>query len=200
MSRRVTLTQLVADAATLMAFRDEVAQGAIVAFPTDTVWGFGVSPASALGIERLYQIKGRDRDKPLILLINEVDRVLALHLGFAPEAAMVMRRHWPGPLTAVLEVTRELPFSWPLPTLGVRVPDHVELRCLLATLPLGLLTTSANRSGEAPVAGAEAVEAQFGAEVGWILVAPEHPAAPPSTVADLTRWPPTILRQGAVKL
>jgi len=109
--------------------------GQVVAFPTDTVYGLGA--ATDAGVERIYQLKGRAEDKPLVLMAADIE-ALAGRVSVGPLALRYMRRFWPGPLTLVLPA--------PAGTVGVRVPDHpLALDLLRAAGPLW--TTSANRSG-----------------------------------------------------
>ena len=130
--------------------------GGVVAFPTDTVYGVGCDPYNADAVRRVYRIKGRDASKPLPVLVRSAE--VARGIGrMGDEAAALASRHWPGPLTIIVEVTdRALAGSMGLPgSVAVRVPGG---RCISRLLDMcDMVTgTSANRSGEpSPVRAAD---------------------------------------------
>lgn len=163
-----------------------LAEGAVVGFPTDTVYGLAATDA---GVEGIYRLKGRDRAKPLVLMAADAGALAGI-VTIDARARRLMDRYWPGPLTLVLPAVSG-------GTVGVRVPDHaLALELLRRTGPLW--TTSANPSGEP--------ESQTAAEVaerlpGLTAVVDGGPAAgsPPSTVLDLTGGVPVVLRAGAIE-
>src|SRR6266702_7280434 len=120
--------------------------GAVVAFPTDTVYGLGASFDDELAQKRIYQIKGRPVGMPLILMVAAESQLEGLvHIDSRAEA--MMRRWWPGPLTLILHAIGGR-------TLGVRIPKHkVALDLLRHAGPL--MTTSANLHGGEPAMDAD---------------------------------------------
>ncbi len=186
-------------AAAVAALRD----GAIVAFPTDTVYGIGVAPGTANGIERLFAAKERPPDKAIVLLIGDAEAVTGI-ATWTPAGEALARAFWPGGLTIVLpratDARVRLALSHgdePPPTVGLRVPDHPAPRFLAAGLG-ALPTTSANRSGQPEAATAAAIQEQLGASLALILDAGPAPGGPPSTVVDASGETVTIVRHGAV--
>lgn len=170
--------------------------GGVVAFPTDTVPGLACLAESVPGVKAIYALKGRDAEKPLILFVEDFAAVERLTGGLSARQRGLLARLWPGPFTAVLPLAG----SWPAGVgrdgaAGFRIPDHSGAGALVRAAGRPLATTSANRSGMPPLARAEDAAALWGAEV--FIVPGVATPAPPSTVADLTCWPPRILRPGS---
>jgi L-threonylcarbamoyladenylate synthase len=183
----------------------EVAQalraGAVVAFTTDTVYGLGCDAQQADAARRIFEAKGRAPKHPLILLGHDRD---ALFRYGAPVAAAeaLAARFWPGPLTLVVPVAASLPpeVTGGGTTIGIRIPDHPVALGLLAAFGAPLATTSANRSGASAALTAQEVIAQLGDAIGIVVDGGPSPLAAPSTVLDLTRELPTVVRRGAVTI
>ena len=155
-----------------MTFDECIGSGGIVLFPADTVYGLAVDPGNEEAIERMYELKGRPREKKSALMYFHADDVPDL-----PDAA---RRLLPGPITVVLADGR-----------GVRVPDGPRL----ATVPV--LQTSANPSGGPDPRRLEDVEPRIREGVDLEIDGGELPGTA-STVVDLSGGEPRILREGAV--
>ncbi|MEO8462201.1 MAG: L-threonylcarbamoyladenylate synthase [Chloroflexota bacterium] len=173
---------------------DVLRAGGIVAFPTDTVYGIGVSPATPGGIERLFHVKQRPPDKGIPLLLGSADQVL--DVGVPTDASRrLAATFWPGPLTLVLvRLRRTLELE---PTIGVRLPNHPCPRALAAALG-PLPTTSANLSGGPDALDAATVAATLGDEIDLILDGGRTAGPVASTVVDCTVVPPTVLREGVL--
>jgi L-threonylcarbamoyladenylate synthase len=161
--------------------------GAVVAFPTDTVYGLGASFDDEVARKRIYQIKGRPVGMPLILMVAAESQLEGLvHVDSRAEA--MIRKWWPGPLTLVL-------YAIGGGTLGVRIPKHkVALGLLRHSGPL--MTTSANLHGREPAMNAEEAAALSG--VMAVLDGGAAPGGTASTVLDLTGPEPHVLREGAI--
>lgn len=177
-------------------------RGGIIAFPTDTVYGLGALAVEQEAIERIYEIKGRDRSKSLVLFLAEGDSVWMWTDGIPEQALMLAEEHWPGPLTLVLKASSRVPevLLSSAGNVGIRVPGHEPLRALLARLSSPLATTSANLSGAPASRSAKEVSAALGNEVDLILDGGGAARGVESTVVDLTRIRPHLLRRGAIPL
>src|SRR6266513_5575958 len=171
----------------LMRAAKMLRSGGVIAFPTDTVYGLGVSADDELAAKRIYQIKGRPPGMPLILMVAAESQLEGLvHVDSRAEA--MMRRWWPGPLTLVLHAIGG-------GTLGVRIPKHkVALDLLRHAGPL--MTTSANRHGAEPAMDADEAGALSG--VMAVVDGGAAPGGTASTVLDLTGPEPHVLRDGAI--
>ncbi len=172
--------------------------GWLVAFPTDTVYGLGAMLFNAQAIEQLYIVKGRDAAKAIAVLVGDEAGLAQVAREMSGVAARLARRFWPGPLTLVVAAHPALPVNLsPLPTVGVRMPDHpVALALLRRTGPLAV--TSANLSGEPSATTAEDVYAQLKGRIPFILDGGQTPGGLPSTVVDCTGSELVILRPGPI--
>lgn len=161
--------------------------GAVVAFPTDTVYGLGASFDDEVARKRIYQVKGRPVGMPLILMVAAESQLEGLvHVDSRADA--YMRKWWPGPLTLILHAIGG-------GTLGVRIPKHkVALDLLRHAGPL--MTTSANLHGRDPAMTAEEAGALAG--VMAVIDGGIAPGGTPSSVLDLTTPEPHVLREGAI--
>jgi len=177
-----------------------IKQGGVVAFPTDTVYGIGVSVFSSESIEKLFIVKGRAAAKAIPVLIGDPAQ-LDLVAASASEAALrLAQRFWPGPLTLVVSRHPSLPTVLSsLPTVGVRMPNHpVALRLLRQSGPLA--TTSANLSGGPDPSSAQEVLSQLAGRIDLVLDGGPCPGGVPSTVVDCTSSDLRLLRPGPLSL
>lgn len=184
--------------------------GELVAFPTETVWGLGADARRDAAVERLCDWKGRERDAPLSILVADRDDLVALDFELGPAAARVADAFWPGPLTLVLRCRRRFAAGVARAdgAVGVRCSSHPLAAALARRLRaerVGPITaTSLNRSGEAPARSrAEARtlcgrESESGSPRLLDVDGAEAGGEDASTVIDLTKAPPAVLRWGAV--
>ena len=174
--------------------------GGVVAVPTDTIYGLAASAFDLGAVERVYRIKGRSAAMALPLLLAGPDDV-ALCAVEVPELAMRLAGHfWPGPLTLVLRRSAAIPdaVTGGGDIVALRVPDHPVPRALARELGAPITGTSANRAGGPAATTAGAVRAELGGDVDRIIDGGECPGGVPSTVLDVTRPVPSIVRAGAV--
>lgn len=178
--------------------------GGLAAMPTETVYGFGCVLEHE-PLRRLQRLKGRDSDKPFLILIPGVEA--APELRWSTEALELAKVFWPGALTLVLQDAEEkFPPSVRNPRGGVavRVSPHPLARAVLAALGTPIVSTSANRPGGFPAQSAEeareAVEGLGGEEDLWILDGGHLEPSPPSTIVDLSGSVPMVRRAGAVPI
>lgn len=174
-------------------------EGGIVAFPTDTLYGLAVDPRVDAAAARLFRVKRRMEGEALPLIAANLDQALAAG-EFTAQALRLARAFWPGPLTLVVLARpglspRVLAGGT---TLGIRVPAHPAARALAGGLGGPITATSANLSGRPPVATAAALDPALAAALDAVLDAGPAPGGPASTIVDVTREPPRLLRAGAV--
>jgi L-threonylcarbamoyladenylate synthase len=185
----------IADAATALR------RGALVAFPTETVYGLGADATNGLAIAALYAAKGRPSFNPLIIHVTQMEAVAAL-ARVTPVAERLGAAFWPGPLTLVLAKRPDCPVvelaTAGLDTIAVRIPGHPVAHALLRAANLPIAAPSANRSGHVSPTTAAHVEADLGDRVGMILDGGPTPLGLESTVVDATGPEPIVLRLGAV--
>jgi L-threonylcarbamoyladenylate synthase len=176
-----------------------VEAGELIVFPTDTVYGIGCDPWNAEAIQRIYEAKGRETTKAIPLLLSDVSGLQIAVTSIPLAAEMLGRAFWPGALTLVLPRRPELPkILSGSDTVAVRVPDHEELRGLIARAGGALAATSANRSGEPDTTDAESARRALSERVALVIDGGQTRGGVPSTVVDCTVSPVRVLREGAI--
>ena len=174
----------------------------MIAFRTDTFYGLGADPFNATAVAKIRELKGREDNKPILLLLSdasEADRFIADRSRAFEE---LVRKFWPGPLTIVGVAVADLPeeiTAW-TGTVGVRVPADSDVRELVRVCGGALTATSANPSGREPARTATEVIEYFGERVDLVIDGGEVTVTEPSTVLDVTASPPRVVREGAIKL
>jgi L-threonylcarbamoyladenylate synthase len=196
--RRIELRDLLASPEEISRFREVLARGGVAALPTETFYALAADPTSERGVSRIFEFKGRDDGKPLLVLFSSRRQLEALGVSAHPDLLDRLFRLWPAPLTVVLPLSAPIPASRGSATLGVRMPAVAAVRRLLDAV--GPLTgTSANRSGTPPLSSPDAVEEALGSDIDLIVDGGPTPGGEPSTVIDATREPPVVLRPGAFR-
>ena len=179
-------------------------EGGTVAFPTETVYGLGADVTSPDAINKIYQIKQRPIDHPLIVHIGDVS-----HLHYwaqaIPDSAWKLANHfWPGPLTLILQRSRHIPDSVTggQDTVGLRIPAHPVALALLEALgpEKALAAPSANRFGRISPTTAAHVQEELGAAVDMILDGGACEVGLESTIISFHDQSPKILRPGGITL
>ena len=182
--------------------REVISRGGVIAYPTDTYYGLGADPKNPVAVKRLFEIKGRKVDQPILLLIAKADDVKMWTAEINPASEHLMEKFWPGPLTLVFkartDVLRELTAG--TGTIGLRVPGNEVTRSLLNFLGIALTGTSANVSGGSSPQTAEDAAASLGDTVDLILDGGRTAGGRPSTVVDVSTGQPSVLREGALRL
>jgi len=174
--------------------------GAVVAIPTDTLYGLAANPFSEEAVLRVFAAKGRPADRPLPLVAADVDQIEA-HLGrLPPRAAALAARFWPGPLTLVIAAPAGLAPQVTAGTgsVGVRVPAAAVARAVSLAVGHPITATSANISDEPGTADPAVVEALLGDRIDLLIDGGTTPGGPASTIVDMTVNPPALVRAGAI--
>ena len=174
-------------------------RGGVVAFPTDTVYGLGAHSGMARAIEKLFQIKERERLKAIPLLIARAEDLATVAARVPDIAWRLAKRFWPGPVTLVVPKGPTVldVLTGGSTSVAVRVPAHQVALQLIAALGTPLAATSANLSGQPEAVTAEEVCEVLGGRVPLLLDGGRCPGGVASTVVDVTVHPPCIRRRGA---
>jgi len=172
--------------------------GGLVAFPTETVYGLGADGLSPEAVARIYAAKGRPATNPVILHVADGPAARALVSHWPEEAQALAERFWPGPLTLVLPASDLVPSIVRAggPSVALRCPAHPVALALIRATGRPLAAPSANRSQHLSPTLAQHVASSLGDAVDLILDAGPTPAGLESTILDLTRARPRILRPG----
>lgn len=174
--------------------------GELVAFPTETVYGLGADALNLEAVAKIFTAKARPRDHPLIVHLPDAGH-LERWAREVPEAArMLAQRFWPGPLTLILKRTPQVPdaVTGGQDTVGLRVPGHALALELLAGFGSGIAAPSANRFGRISPTTAAHVREELGDRVALILDGGPCRVGIESTILDLSRVDPMILRPGSI--
>lgn len=177
-------------------------QGSVVALPTDTFYGLAVDPVNLHAVEQIYQIKARQKHKPLSLLISSLAQAYELARDNDPMLDRLADKFWPGPLTVILRAGTKLPLRSTAYTgnVALRVPDAAIARAVVDKFGLPITATSANLQGANECTHAACVRDQIGERIPLIIDGGPTGRAQPTTIVDLSlgpgRW--MILREGAI--
>lgn len=178
--------------------------GGVVSFVTDTVWGVGCLPDNEKGAENIYELKNRDRSKPLILMSDSVEHLLPYIKNVSPMARELIKKHFPGALTLIFEKSEKTPdfITSYKNTVGIRVPDNAVFKKLCEVVDGHVLaTTSANLSNRPPAQNYEEAKEFVGAHVDYVFEDYGCKCAGlASTVALAVNDEVKVLRQGSVKV
>jgi protein-tyrosine phosphatase len=157
-----------------------LAEGQLVALPTETVYGLAASACRADAVERLIRAKGRDSKQPFALAIKSADEATDFVPDLSPLGRRLARRCWPGPVTLVVDNEHKDGLTWQLPklvrervvpngTIGLRVPANEMSQDVLRMISGPIVLTSANRSGSPDAVTAEEVVREVGGDVALVL-------------------------------
>lgn len=179
-----------------------LADGQLVAFPTETVYGLGADGLNAEAVARIYAAKGRPATNPVILHVDGAKTAAQLVTHWPRQAQLLAERFWPGPLTLVLPAAESVPEIVRAggPTVALRCPDHWIAQQLIGRLGRPLAAPSANRSQHLSPTLAEHVAASLGEGVALILDGGPTRAGLESTIIDLSGARARVLRPGPISV
>jgi L-threonylcarbamoyladenylate synthase len=183
-------------------------KGGIVAFPTETVYGLGALANDKKAIERIYKVKGRPKNNPLIVHVYNINQALSITKNIPIDAHILIKKYWPGPLTLILQYKESSNISSlaraNLKTVAVRIPNHPVALKLLKAVNSPLIAPSANISQHLSPTSANHVKKDLGVnlikEKDMILNGGNTSIGLESTVIDFTGIKPTILRPGGLNI
>jgi L-threonylcarbamoyladenylate synthase len=177
-----------------------IAEGKLVAFPTETVYGLGANALDADAVGRVYEAKGRPSDNPMIVHISRASDIGQMTRYLNPDIVALIENFWPGPLTMVVNKKPEIPdrTTGGLSTVAVRMPDSDIALDLINYADVPIAAPSANISGSPSPTKAEHVISDLDGRVDAIIKGPDCRVGIESTVIDMTGDVPTILRPGII--
>ena len=189
-----TFQRAVHDAAKL------ILSGGVVALPTESFYGLAVHAMDAKAIERLFAVKQRREDNPVLILIASKEDLDSYVDNVSSRARKLVERFWPGGLTMVFYAKPNVPDALTAGTgkIGIRLSSHPVPRALAKAVGAPITGTSANRAGQPSCSTAEEVMEAVGKDIELILDGGKTPGGKGSTVLDVTLDPPLILREGTV--
>src|ERR1700690_3732720 len=190
------------DAESLQLGAELIRSGGLVAFPTETVYGLGANALDAAAVERIFKVKGRPRQSPLIVHVDSIEMARTLVLEWPAAADLLARRYWPGPLTLVLPKQPSIPdiVTAGLSTVGLRVPAHPLALALIRAAGVPIAAPSANPFTALSPTTAEHVRQSLGDAVDLVLDGGPATVGIESTVLSLAAAEPVLLRPGVIPL
>lgn len=188
----------------LEIIKNRLINDGVIIYPTDTVYGVGASIDSLKGLCKIYEIKERDFKSPLIALLSKVEYVEKIAIIDKEKKTIIEKlanRFWPGALTIILNKKETVPdiIISGGKTIGVRIPDLKLAQEIIESIGGILPTTSANISGEKTPRSFEELSEEFKKRVDIVVDGGKSPLGMESTILDLTKTFPKILREGAIK-
>lgn len=174
--------------------------GGIIVFPTSGLYGLGADATNEAAVDRIFRIKHRTTDKPILVLIRHAGQLDRLVTRVSDMARQLIQRHWPGGVTFVFEARRKLPSNLTAGTgkIGIRLPAHPVAMALVASVDFPVTATSANLAGEPGCAAVKDLPSRIIVRIDLVLDAGPLAGGVGSTVVDVTGEHPVILRQGVV--
>ena len=184
----------------LSRIAETIRNGGVIAFRTDTFYGLGADPFNRGSVQRIKQLKGREENKPILVIIGERDQIDRFVSSRTAIFDVLAKRFWPGPLTLIGKAASGVPseITAGTETIGVRLPDDDNVRALVRACGGALTATSANPSGRSPASAAAEVESYFGACVDLIVDGGEARSDRPSTVVDVSGAGAKVVREGVI--
>lgn len=181
---------------------DVLKTGGLVAFPTETVYGLGANALDAKAVDHIFSAKGRPASDPIIVHLYDASQLDRVARDVPAIAYLLAQQFWPGPLTLVLRRLADVPanVSAGLDTIAVRVPSHPVARALLQATGLPIAAPSANRFARPSATSAQHVVEDLLGHVDIILDGGPTKIGLESTILDLTKPVPVVLRPGGITL
>lgn len=175
-------------------------EGKLVAFPTETVYGLGADAASPEALGRLYRVKGRPTDHPVIVHLSSVDKLSEWAGDVPPIAWQLAEAFWPGPMTLILPKADHVlnACTGGQSSVGIRVPAHPLALALLSQFGGGVAAPSANKFGKLSPTTADSVREGLGEEVSMVLDGGPCQVGIESTIISILGATPRILRPGMI--
>lgn len=178
--------------------------GELVAMPTETVYGLAADARNPIAVAKIFAAKGRPADHPLIVHIGDIAQLEEWARDIPAEARVLAEKYWPGPLTLILKRQSNVPdaVTGGQDTVGIRMPNHpIALDLLRAFARIGsgaVAAPSANKFGRISPTKAAHVKSDLGDAVAMVLDGGESEVGIESTIVDLSRGSPVVLRPGAI--
>lgn len=186
----------------VIAAAEIIRGGGLVAFPTETVYGLGGDATSPDASRKIYEAKGRPSDNPLIVHIADFSQLRQIVAQVPPEAELLAKHFWPGPLTMILQKTQVIPYETTggLDTVAIRMPSHPVALAFLRESGCMIAAPSANTSGRPSPTSASHVWEDLQGRIDAIIDGGDVEIGIESTIIDLTGETPTVLRPGYITM
>lgn len=189
---KLTLTQF-------LNISKETLRGKVFVFPTDTVYGVGAMIDDKIAIDRIYQMKQRDQDKPLANLCSNVSQIKDFVEEISNQAFALMDKYWPGPLTLIFKKKQGIYVENTKDTIAFRMPNSKISLAIIDHLSI-LSTTSVNLSGMKELNNLVEIEQEFQDKIDYLIMDEQILSSIPSTVVDVSRGDCIVIRKGTIQV
>lgn len=175
-----------------------IKNGGVVAFPTRSLYGLGVDALNPKAVQKIFKIKQRPLEKPILVLINDRETINIFAREIPSSANRIINQFWPGNVTIILEARSNLPSELTAGTgkIGVRLPQHPVASALVKQFGSPITGTSANISGKQGCFRVSDLDGEVTSKLDFILDAGALKEGKGSTIVDATTHPPKVLREG----
>jgi len=176
---------------------DILLNGGVVIFPTDTVYGLGAIANNDEAVAKLFEIKGRDKNKPINVLVADYEDILKVAEIPTREEGKIIEKGWPGALTIILKRKENVANTAAAngETIGVRMPDSEIARNLIREVGFLIATTSVNLAGKEPATKIEDIDEKVLEKVDFVIDGGECPLKKPSKIVKIEGGKEIIIRQ-----
>lgn len=184
----------------MLASSEILLKGGVIAYPTESFYALGVLATDEAAVKRLFKLKDRPADKPLPLIVGDMDVLKTMVRTIPERAEYLIKQFWPGPLTIIFEAVEGIPgiLTGGTGKVAVRIPGKSAALYLAGAIKIPITATSANPSSQPPAEDPDAIVHYFGNHIDLIIDAGKAPGGKPSTIMDVTVNPPRILREGRI--
>lgn len=174
--------------------------GGVIAYSTESFYALGVVATDNAAVKRLFELKKRPHDKPVPIIISDINMISSIAKSIPAGAVKLMDRFWPGPMTLIFESLDNIPaiLTGNTGRVAVRIPGESAALDLVRALKFPITATSANISAQPPAVDADTIIDYFGDSIDLIIDSGTSPGGRPSTIVDVTVTPPKILREGSI--
>lgn len=174
--------------------------GGMIGFPTETYYGLGVDPFNDQALWRLFLLKKRESNKPILVLVRDLEMLSRIVADIPEQYKTLMKKFWPGPLTLIFTASPKLPplLTGESGTVGVRISSHPSVDKIFEKWPHPLTATSANLSGTSPAKNVIEIKSCFPSELDYILDGGDSPAGLCSSIVGLENGRIKELRRGQI--
>ena len=186
----------------ILSAANVIRRGGLVAFPTETVYGLGADALSPRAVRKIFKAKKRPADDPIIVHISNVAQLQELVKDIPKQALKLMKEFWPGPLTLIFEKSDQVPdiVTAGLNSVAIRMPSHKIANALITRANTPIAAPSANLFGSPSPTTAQHVISDLHDRIDMIIDGGEANIGVESTVLDVRKSPPTLLRPGGLPI
>jgi len=177
-------------------------EGDVIVYPTETFYGLGVDPYNVAAVKKLFDLKGRESNKPISVLVKDLFMLRQIVTSIPFVATKLIEKFWPGPLTIVFEASEKLPdlLTAGMGKIGVRISSNPLTMGLIEAIAMPITTTSANPSNAKPPVTVMETINYFGESIKLVLDGGVLPGKLGSTVVDVTKGEIEVIRVGELPI